>query len=93
MVYSQTSFASYSLQDIHTDSHTNIQIFDLMQKIHVAANICFRANIRLRFSHTDKDLLQNIRLAANILKILSKFYIKANIQIRANIRYVLLQII
>jgi hypothetical protein len=50
-------------------------------------------------SHTDKYLLQNIRLEANIRKILRKFYIKANIrmqaniQIRANIRYVLLQII
>ncbi len=64
-----------------------------MQKIHVAANIRFRANIRLRFSHTDKYLLQNISLEANIRKILSEFYFQANIQIKANIRYVLLQII
>ncbi len=30
----------------------HIQIFNFIQKIHVAGNICFRANIWLRFSHT-----------------------------------------
>ncbi len=44
-----TSFAVYSLQNIYRDSHTNIQ-FD--EKIHVTGNICFRVNIRLRFSHS-----------------------------------------
>jgi hypothetical protein len=85
-----------------------IQIFDLMQKIRVAANIHFRAkNIRFRFSDTGKYLLQNIRLEANICKT-ANFTFKrifawmyshtgeyslANIRIPANIRYVLLQII
>ncbi len=36
-----TSFASYSLENIRTNSHINIR-FDA--KIHVAANIRFRAN-------------------------------------------------
>jgi hypothetical protein len=36
-----------------------------MQK-NVAANICFRDNIGVRFSHTGKYLIQNIRLEANI---------------------------
>ncbi len=56
-----------------------IKIVDLMKKIHVATNICFRANIRLRFSHTCKYLLQNIRLEANICKSLSEFHIQVNI--------------
>jgi hypothetical protein len=49
------------------------------KKLHVAANIRFRANIYLRFSHTGKYFLQNIRLEANIRKTLSKFHIQANI--------------
>ncbi len=53
-----------------------IQIFDLMLKIHVAANICFRANICLRLSHTGEP---NICLEANICKTLIKFHIQANI--------------
>jgi hypothetical protein len=61
------SFALYSVQNIRTDSHTNSR-FDA--KIHLAANIRFRANIRLRFSHTGEYLLQNIRLEANIRKTL-----------------------
>jgi hypothetical protein len=86
-----------------------IQIFDLMLKIHVAANMCFRANIRL-FSPTGEYLLQNICLEANICKTLSKSHIQANIHLQifthstskyslanipipANIRYVLLHII
>jgi len=36
----------------------NTQIFE----IHVAANVRFRANTLLRFSHTGEYLLQNIRL-------------------------------
>jgi hypothetical protein len=64
------SLASYSFQNIHTDSHTNIQ-FD-------AANIHF-TNFHLRFSHTGTYLLQNIRLEANIRETLSEFHIKANI--------------
>ena len=47
-----------------------IQKFDLMQKIHVATSIRFRANIRLRYSHTGEYLLQNIRIEANIRKTL-----------------------
>jgi hypothetical protein len=58
-----------------------IQIFDLMKKIHVAANICFRANIRLKFSHTCEYLLQNIRLEANNRKSLCKFHIQVNIHL------------
>ncbi len=38
-----------------------IQIFDLMQKIHVEANIRFRANICFTFAHTSECLLQNNR--------------------------------
>jgi hypothetical protein len=38
-----------------------------MQKIHVAANI------RLRFSQTGENLLQNIRLEANIRQTSSEF--------------------
>jgi hypothetical protein len=72
------SFASYSLQNIRTDLHTNIR-FDAKNTF--AANIRFRANIRLRFSHTGEHLLQNIRLEAN-------FHIQTNIRIPANIRYV-----
>ncbi len=53
-----------------------------MQKRHAAPNIRFRANIRLRFSHTGEYLLQNIRLTANILKTLSEFHIKANIRLQ-----------
>jgi hypothetical protein len=63
-------------------SQIRIQLFDLMQKIHVAANICFRANIRLQFSHTGEYLLQNIGLEANVHKTLSKFHIKANIRLQ-----------
>jgi hypothetical protein len=57
-----------------------IQIFDLMLKKHVAATICFRANICLRLSHTGEYLLLNIILEANICKTLSKFHIQANIR-------------
>jgi hypothetical protein len=53
----------------------------LMKKIHVSANICFRANILLRFSHTCKYLLQNICLEANIFKSLSEFHIQVNIHL------------
>jgi hypothetical protein len=64
-----------------------IQIFDLMLKIHVAANICFRANIRLfsltgeylLISLSGKYLLKNICLEANICKTLSKSHIQATI--------------
>ncbi len=59
-----------------------IQIFDLMQKIHVAENICFRANICLRISHTVEYVLQNIRLEANICQTLSEFHIQANIRLQ-----------
>jgi hypothetical protein len=59
-----------------------IQIFDLMQKIHVAANIRFIANIRLRFSHTAEYLLQSIHLEANIRKTVSEFHIHANIRLQ-----------
>jgi hypothetical protein len=56
-------FASYSLVSVYSQTpfiriirfifvQIRIQIFDLMQKIHVAANIRIRANIRWRFSHT-----------------------------------------
>jgi hypothetical protein len=48
------SFSSYSLQNISTDSHANIR-FDA--KRHAAANIRFRVNIQLRFSHTGEYLL------------------------------------
>jgi hypothetical protein len=37
-----------------------------MQKIHVASNIRFRANIHLRFSHTGEYSLANILILANI---------------------------
>jgi hypothetical protein len=47
-----------------------------MQNIHVAANI------RLRFSHTGKYLLQNVRLEANIRKTLSKFHIQTNFRLQ-----------
>ncbi len=64
-----TSFASYSLQNICTDSHTNTR---LMQKINVAAD---------RFSQIGEYLLQNIRLEANICKTLREFHIQANIRL------------
>jgi hypothetical protein len=50
-----------------------------MQKMHVAVNIRFRANIRLRFSRAGEYLLQNIHLKTNISKILREFHIQANI--------------
>jgi hypothetical protein len=60
------SFASYSLQNVSTDSHTNIQ-FD-GKKIQVSANICCKANFQFRdFLKLAK--LQIIRLGANIRKI------------------------
>jgi hypothetical protein len=65
------SFATYLLQIF---VQIRIQIFDLMQKILVAANIRFRVNIvniRLRFSRTGTYLLQNIRLEPNIRNTLS----------------------
>jgi hypothetical protein len=74
------SFAPYSLQNILKQIRK--QIFDLMLKIHVAANICFRANICLRLSHTGEYLLPNICLEANICKTLSKFHIQANIRLQ-----------
>jgi hypothetical protein len=59
-----------------------IQIFNLMLKIHVAANMCFRANICLRFSHTGEYFLPNICLEANICKTLRKYHIQANIRLQ-----------
>jgi len=59
-----TLFASYSHNSLHITfkilAQIRIQIFDLMQKIHVATNIPFRANIPLRFSHTG-EYLQNFK--------------------------------
>jgi hypothetical protein len=42
--------------------------------------IRFRANIRLRFSHTGEYLLHNIHLEANICTTFSKFHIQVNIR-------------
>jgi hypothetical protein len=49
-----------------------------MQKIHVEANIRFRANIRLTFPHTGEYSLQNIRIKAKIRKTSSEFHMQVN---------------
>jgi hypothetical protein len=54
-------------------------------KIHVEANIDFRANICFTFSHTGKYLLQNISFEAIVCKTSSEFLIQANICIKAKI--------
>jgi hypothetical protein len=71
-----TSYLFQNIENIHTDLHT---IFDMIQKIHVAANILFKANVHLRFSHTGEYLLQNIYLEANNGKTFSKLHIQGNI--------------
>jgi hypothetical protein len=72
------SFASYSLQNIHTNLHTKIR-FDAEQICTCWSKYRFRSNIRFTFSHTGKYLLQNIRFETNNHKTLSKFHIQANI--------------
>jgi hypothetical protein len=82
------SFTSYLLQNIRTNSRTNIRFY--VKQIHVEANIRFRANIRFIFSHTGEYSLQNIRFEANIcLQIFA--YKRIFACILANIRNVLLQ--
>jgi hypothetical protein len=72
-IFSNTTFSHHSLHiRFKIFAQIRLQIFGLIKKIHVAANIRFRANIRLRFSHTGKYLLQNIRFKANIRKTLSE---------------------
>jgi hypothetical protein len=73
-------FASFSLQNIPTNTHTNIQV-DTKQ-IHVEANICFRENIRFTFSHIGEYSLQNICFEANMAKLQANFYFQANIRFR-----------
>ncbi len=68
-----------------------IQIFDLMQEIHVATNIRFRANINWSFFHTGKYLLQKNLFRSEYLqnpKQISHIseYSLENIRIQANVR-------
>jgi hypothetical protein len=83
-VYSQTPFIriirSYSLPNIRTNLHANIQ-FDA-KMIHVEANIRFGANIIFIFSHASEYLLQNICFEANFCKTSSEFRIQANIRLQ-----------
>jgi hypothetical protein len=82
-----SEYGSYSLQIL---AQIRTQMFDLIQKIHVAANFHFGAKIRLRFSHTGEYLLKNICLEKNIRKTSSElkrifsclYRIKANIRLQ-----------
>ncbi len=76
-IFEKTVYSHHSLHILFKIfAQIHIQIFDLMQKIHVATNTRFRAYIRWRFSHTSKYLLQNICLEAKIRKTSSEFHIK-----------------
>ncbi len=75
-------FASFVFIFASKYSHRFAYKYSIWCKKHVAVYICFRANIRWRFSHTGENLLKNIRLAANIRKTLSEFYIQANIHLQ-----------
>jgi hypothetical protein len=94
-IFENTIYSNHSLHiRFKIFAQIRIQLFNFIQKIHVAENIRSRANIRLRFSYTGEYLVQNIRLVANIHKTLCEFHIQANFSLAnirrlANIRYLL----
>jgi hypothetical protein len=74
-MYIFTSFASYSLQNIRTDSHKNVQ---LSAKNTCCSKYSLQSKYLLKISHTGEYLLLNICSEVN-RKTLSKFHIQANI--------------